>query len=597
MAERYRITNQQTGQTITVSGDAPPTPEDIDAIFAQMPAPQQAPQIPMREVPAIQPPAPIPSVGALAMEGIAGFNRPFAWLADNVALAPINAVLQLQGKQPLSIQSALGEKGQFAGEGLLVDAASAAGELTSMAIGGGGLFRQITSMIDDAARISTSTVTRVLAQLGKSKPSQDVVAGLSAGAGGEFSAATAERFLGEDFEESGRMVGQFVSPIALTTTANVIINAGRGVLNISPRQAIIDNAPKGTTLKGAARSLYGILDEANIVADQNSKDYLTGRINAFKETEEISDSLYPAVNRISNLLLSRAGRDGEITYRYLDRAHSLLRRYSVGDNAEAVAASKLAEVVDEAILNIRPTNSSALDGRSVDDIITNAREFWRRGKTADIMDDIFERSRIQSLDGSEDFGIAIRKQLRSFLDPSNKKKHKSFTPTEMKMIEDVVRGTSAQRAFETINVFGGANSNDWYKQVMFTAAIGTAGAAAGGVGGASTTGLALAGSFTAAKLAQMAANKAMTRNANLLRAVIRAGPDSMAVTRAYMSGTPAELRSAEELSSLLLNNRADLSALRETALGKSKIVSDALFLAAIGQRAIDEEAQQTEQRQ
>lgn len=591
MAERYKITNPQTGQTVTVSGEAPPTPEDIDVIFAQMPSHIDAGkiQMPMREIPAIQPSAPLPNVLDLAMEAVAGVNRPFAWLFDKTALAPINAVLELQGKAPLSVETLVGEKGQFAGEGLLVDAASAAGELASMALGGGGLFRQITSIIDDAARISTSTVTRVLAQLGKSKPSQDVVAGLSAGAGGEFSANAAERFLGEDFEEPGRMIGQLVSPIALTTTANTIINTAKDVINLSPRSAIIENAPKGWTLKGAARSLYGILDEANIVADQRSKDYLKNLINTFKTTEEISDSLYPAVNRISNLLLSKTNRNGEITYRYLDRAHSLLRRYSVGDNAESVAAAKLAEVVDNAILNIRPINSTALNGRTVDDIITNAREFWRRGKTADIMDDIFERSRVQSLDGSEDFGIAIRKQLKSFLDPSNKKKQKSFTSKEIKMIEDVVRGTTSQRAFETINVFGGANSSDWYKQVMFSTVAGVAGFAGAGAGGA---GVALATSFTAAKLAQMAANSAMTRNANLLRAVIRAGNDSVAVTRAYLSGTPAELRNAGELSSLLLNNRADLSALRETALGKSPIVSDALFLALIGQRAINEEQEQ-----
>jgi hypothetical protein len=588
MAERYRITNPQTGQTVTVSGDAPPSPADIDAIFAQMPAPQQTPQMPMREVPAIQPPAPLPGVGALAMEGIAGFNRPFAWLADNVALAPINTVLQLQGKEPLSIQSALGEKGQFAGEGLLVDAASAAGELTSMAIGGGGLFRQVTSMIDDAARISTSTVTRVLAQLGKSKPSQDVVAGLSAGAGGEFSAAAAGRIFGEDFEQSGRMVGQFVSPIALTTTANTIINAGRGVLNISPRAAIIENAPAPRVLKGASNALYSTLDEAGIIADsKNLIDAVTG----FKLKEEITSGLFPEINRLSNEMLTRANQ-GDMTFGYLNRVRSVLGGYSGGNNAEAAMAAKLSEELTDVIENAIPLNPEVLGNNTVKQILNNASAFWRRGKAADIVDEIFEKSRIRSLDGSEDFGVAIRQELKDFLKPSNKKAHRSFTKADMKMIEEAVRGTSAQRAFETINVFGGANSNDWYKATMFSAAVGAAGF---GAAGASGSGMALAATFTSAKLAQMAANRAMTRNANLLRAVIRAGPDSMAVTRAYLSGTPAELRNAGELSALLLNNRADLSALRDTALGKSPIVSNALFLASIGQRAIDEEAQEEQQ--
>lgn len=597
MAEQYDITNTKTGQVITVTGDAPPSPEDIEEIFEQqaLSTPVEGlGQVPMLQAPVVQPLPETPGIGMLAMETVAGFNRPLAWLADRTFMTPINIVRQLQNKPFISVEQMVGEKGQYAGEGVLVDAAAAAGELASMGLGTGTVLRGVTSLIDDAARLSTETLPRVLAQLGRSKPSQDVAAGLASGAGGEFTAEFAEQVLGENAEDTARLAGQLLSPLVLSTTANTIINTGKNILNTAPSKLLAQNAPSGPALKGASRALYGVLEEANIVANAQSKDYLVKSINNFKIKEEINKELFPDVNRISNYILGKANR-GDVTWSYLDRAKSLLGRYSTGNNAEAAAASKLAEVIDDSILNLTPLNPSALGDDTVKNIITNARQFWRRGKTVDIMTDIFETARIQTIDGSEDFGTAIRKNLKNFLAPSNKKKQSSFTSTELKQIESVVRGTSAQRTFETFNIFGGANSNDWYKQVMFTAGAGVAGGVVGSGGSGTAAGLALAATFTSAKLAQVAANAAMRRNANLMRAVIAAGPDGLAVTRAYLSGTPRSLRKPAELSALLLTNKADLSALRNTALGKSPIVSDALFLALLGSNAIKEEQQQEQQ--
>ena len=599
MAEQYDITNTKTGQVITVTGDAPPSPEDIEEIFAQqaLSTPVEGlGQVPMLQAPTVQPLPETPGIGMLAMETVAGFNRPLAWLADRTFMTPINIVRQFQNKPFISVEQMVGEKGQYAGEGILVDAAAAAGELASMGLGTGTVLRGVTSLIDDAARLSTETLPRVLAQLGRSRPSQDVAAGLASGAGGEFTAEFAEQVLGENAEASARLVGQVFSPLVLTTTANTIINSGKNILNISLNKMLAQNTPSGPALKGASRALYGILEEANIVANTQSKDYLVKSINNFKVKEEINKELFPDVDRISNYILGKAGR-GDVTWSYLDRAKSLLGRYSTGNNAEAAAASKLAEVIDDAILNLTPLNPSALGDDTVKSIITNARQFWRRGKTVDIMTDIFETARIQTIDGSEDFGVAIRKGLKKFLAPSNKKKQSSFSSAELKQIESVVRGTSAQRAFETFNLFGGANSKDWYKQVMFTATAGVVGGVVGSGGSGATAGVTLAATFTAAKLAQVAANAAMRRNANLMRSVISAGSDGLAVTRAYLAGTPRSLRKPAELSALLLANRADLSALRNTALGKSPIVSDALFLTILGNGAIKEEQQQEQPQQ
>lgn len=584
MPNNYEIVDNTTGEVLVVTGETPPTPEDAAMIFAQQ---RQQQRIAPRATPQLPPVAPTPGVVDLGMEAIAGFNRPFAWLMDNTLMAPVNTVRGFQGKPPLSIESALGAKGQFAGEGALTDVAAASGELASIGLGGGSILRAGASMLDDAARIGGSTWQRVLKEMGRTTPSQDVMMGIASGSGGEVTAQLAERFAGEQFEELGRGVGQVVSPVVWGTTVGALINTGKSLLNQSVNSNILRSAPTTQQLKGAARGLYTKLDEAGIVADASSVAYIRSQVDNFRAAEEITDGLYPTVNRYLGILESKTADPNGVSYGYLDRLHSLLRGVGNSDNAESTAALKLAEVVDDMIMSIRPANSDVLEGDVVSNVIGNAREFWRRGKASQLMDDVFNAARIDTLANRGGFGQNIKRELVSVL--KNDKAMKSFTAAERKRIEGVITGTRPERAYEFFGAFG-ANSDDWYRAVMLSAVAGTLPVMTGQpvVGGAVATGV-LAAGFTASKLANMKAGQVLSRNAALMRATMNANGDAAGIIKNYLSTVPSAQRNPADLSALLLVNKADLSMLRDAPMARSPFIADSIYLTQMGQAAVNTE--------
>lgn len=593
MPNNYEIVDDSTGEVLVVTGETPPTPEDAAMIFAQQRQQQQriAP-IPTPQLPTAAPRA---GVADLGMEAIAGFNRPFAWLLDNTLMAPVNTVRGFQGKAPLSIESALGVKGQFAGEGALTDVAAASGELASIGLGGGSILRVGASMLDDAARIGGSTWRRVLQEMGRTTPSQDVVMGIASGSGGEVTAQLAERFAGEQFEELGRGVGQVVSPVVWGATVGALINTGKDLFKRSFNSNILESAPTTQQLKGAARGLYTKLDEAGIVADEASVAYIRSQVDNFREAEEITDGLYPTVNRYLGILESKTADPNGVSYGYLDRLHSLLRGVGNSDSAEGTAALKLAEIVDDMIMSIRPSNSNVLEGDTVSNVIGNAREFWRRGKASQLMDDVFNSARIDAAANRGGFAQNIKRELVSLL--KNNKAMKSFTPAERKRIEGVVTGTRPERAYEFFGAFG-ANSDDWYRAVMLSAVAGTLPVMTGQpvVGGAVATGI-LAAGFTASKLANMKAGQVLSKNAALMRATMNANGDAQGIITNYLSTVPSSQRNPADLSALLLANKADLSALRDAPMARSPFIADSIYLTQMGQAAVNNEQASAQERQ
>jgi hypothetical protein len=366
-----------------------------------------------------------------------------------------------------------------------------------------------------------------------------------------------------------------------------LINTGKSLLNQSVNSNILRSAPTTQQLKGAARGLYTKLDEAGIVADASSVAYIKSQVDNFRAAEEITDGLYPTVNRYLGILESKTADPNGVSYGYLDRLHSLLRGVGNSDNAESTAALKLAEVVDDMIMSIRPANSDVLEGDVVSNVIGNAREFWRRGKASQLMDDVFNSARIDTLANRGGFGQNIKRELVSVL--KNDKAMKSFTAAERKRIEGVITGTRPERAYEFFGAFG-ANSDDWYRAVMLSAVAGTLPVMTGQpvVGGAIATGV-LAAGFTASKLANIKAGQVLSRNAALMRATMNANGDAAGIIKNYLSTVPSAQRNPADLSALLLVNKADLSMLRDAPMARSPFIADSIYLTQMGQAAVNTE--------
>jgi hypothetical protein len=596
MPEQYQITDTETGRTLTVTGDAAPTEQEAVEIFAslvpqqepsQTTAPKAAPRTPVTPAER-QPP---PSVSSLAMEGIAAFNRPFAWLADRTLLAPVNAVLQLQGKPALSIESALGQKGQFAGDGFLVDAASAAGELASLSLGFGTGARVISSMLDDAARIGGNTLERVLLELGKSTPKQDLTLGGVSGLGGEVTAYGGVDLFGPEAEQGSRIVGQVISPGVWTATTASLINAGEKLFKSSVSGFIEEAAPSTQALLGAGRGLFTKLDEAGVRATATSSQDFARNIEGFLVNENITSGLYPTANRMAREVITKAkGKD--ISFGYLLDVSSLLRRTAATEIAEAPKLLRFADDIDNFMdTGMTPTDPSKLGVYTIESARTTARSFWRRGMTSETLDNIFNNAAINSESRGSSFSNEIKTGLTSLL--KNKTALRSFTTDEVKQIRDVIKGDSAENTYKLFAKLS-PSSDDWFKGVMFS----TLGAGVATISGAPGTavGAGLLATFTVGRMAQMRAGQLLQQNANLMRSTIQAGKNANDITKAYFSATPRSLRNPEDLASLFLSSGANIAPLASSPTrSQSKFIADAIFYTQLGQAAMQKEEAQEQQ--
>lgn len=578
----YEITNDLTGEKLIVSGDVPPTQQDAQEIFAQRAA--QQPVVQPRAPSSIQPLADeqglLGKVMNPAMELAAGFNRPFAWLADKTVMTPINLVRQIQGKPFILLEDMVGQKGQFNGEGLITDVAAAAGELSGSFLGGGTVTRLVSGLIDDAARMGPSTLRRVVKELGRASPSDDIAMGLASGAGGEFTAEAVEKYLGEEYESAGRTAGQLASPVAWSITMQSLLNVGKNIMA---------SAPKAQELKGAGRALFMKLDEAKLYSPDGGAGVAQSVARTVSE-EQIVPELFPKMSMISNNLMRRA-KKGKLTFNYLDKVHSLLKRHaSQNQDVESYVAGKLADTVDDAIFSLVPLNPDALGGISQQQAIIAARTYWRRGAVVDKLDRIFKNTKTEVLGNKADFQQTLRSKLTELM--KDKKFANTLTDHDRGAIIDLMKGGGIRQTLEAVAKLG-MNSDD-YSRSIFYAGLGGLGAAITKTEINPAIPAALAAGLTVTKASSMLANQAFKRNAAMMRAVIQAGPNAEKVARAYIASTPKNLRSPQELSALLLSVNANLPSISQAPMSKMPLVADAVYLATWAQaEMLKEKAKET----
>ena len=589
----FDITNDATGETITVSGAQAPTAEDAAAIFASMK--KDATRIAQREPSSIQA-APestgmLGNIGNVAMETVAGFNRPMAWLADKTIMTPINAIQQMRGKPFISLEGMVGEKGQFNGEGMITDAAAAVGELSSAFLGGGTVTRTFSSLLDDAAKYGESTLRGVIREMGRVTPSQDIAMGASAGIGGEITAEVAERILGEEYADEARTVGQLAFPVAASVTLQAVANIGKEMLSKASWKVaggdskLIRSAPTMQELHGASKALYTKLEEAGLeTADGGRRLFAdVGRVAA---DNDITRDLYPVTARVANNIKRRV-ENGTVTWSYLDRMHSLLGRINNTNAVEARSATALNDVVDEAIFRLRPTNPDAIGGAPVGEVMKTARTLYQRSLAVAKLDKIFESTRLEVLGNKADFQQTLRSNMTSLM--KDKKYLKTFLPEHRKAVDEMFHGGSARRMFE-LGRFLGANSDDWYKAAIIGGGIALSS------GAPTAMSMTLPVVMTVGKGMQGIASSMFRQDVHLMKAVLASGRDGRGVLKAYLSRTPIGKRKAKDMAALLITSGADLKALDSVPLAKSTLVGDAIYLASIGQGIIARENEQEQRK-
>lgn len=565
----YKITDQTTGKSLKIAGDSPPSEEAIAQIFSQYYSTQ--PRVAPRETQSLQRKS---GAGDYAMEAIAGFNRPFAWLADRTLMAPINLYRQAVGKEPIVIERYVGQRGDFAGDSALTDIAAATGEVASLGFSGGSVNRFIASYIDDAVRNRGNTLQRVLSSLGQSTPRQDITLGAVSGAGGEVAAQVFDESPGE-----ARVLGQVLSPLAWATTAQALMNTGRNIINAG--------APSINEIRGASRAHYALLEDAGVKANGPSTNRMVSQIRAFIADQDLELNSPSATTELNRLF--RIADEGNVTYSTLIDAASRLRSIPRVDNAGRLA-SDAANLLDDIIYDMVPANPESIGGLDVQDVLGSARELWRRAKVANILENMQEDAIIAS-EAAKDKTIIVsdmRKKLSSLIQSDSKNRH-FFTDSEIEKIREVVKGEPSEIALIKLGELIGFNSNDLIRSAVFGSIGSVAGSyfgTAGGVGGFG--GGIIAGAVLRSAL-QARANKIFRNNATYMQSMIRSGRDGEAIAKLYLQNVPAPQRDAADLTALLLNSNADLRTLAEMPIAKTPIVADSLILAIPASRMMREE--------
>lgn len=559
MAE-FDITNDATGETITVSGDIAPTAEDAAAIFASRePVVSAQPITPL--TPSVVPPTALQQTGNVAMEAVTGFNRPVAALAD-VVLSPAQWLLQQAGVEDPTLSGRVGQRGEFAGPGLATDIASATGELASSSGIVGTGTRLLSKAIQEMTLMGETTTARVLEQMGRTKPAQEIIAGGVAGAGGELTGEASALLLGENARQYGELAGQFITPTAWFAATDRIT------------RAVNNAAPSTDTIRGGARALYTLLEDAGLRANGPSTASMTRTITKFIEDQGLSPATTtgPLKTKLTQLL--KDAENGNVTYKMLDEAHGVLLSLGKGTDTLATQSTAAARMLDDMILNMEVDDVVKIGGKSVQSVITEARGLWRRASVSQTMDEALESAMLKTDASRGDLVKNYRSELAKLL-RSNSKSGRFFTPEEKKAMRQAVKGGSLERTLEAVSNTIGFNSNDLMRSVVVSSVFGGAGFAAGGPTGA---GLAIAGSTALATALQANASRLFKTNAAYLRSMIKAGPNAREIAKVYNRFTPRDRRNAGDLASLFVSNGASVEVLR-TRGPTTGIIADAVFLA------------------
>lgn len=608
---KYRITDPSTGRTMTVSGDAPPSPEDIDYLFSQAPPPASA-NIP--EAPVVPPEAPTPSATGLVNELVAGAARPLASLVD-IAASPYQAFrVYVQGKPQQSVRSMIGERGQFAGPGLATDIAASTGEFASMGLSMTSAARGLAAnLLDDAMKYGESAARGVLRQFGQATPAQDILAATTGAIGTETGGAVGEAVGGA----TGRQVGQAVGGFGVPVGAAPILNR----LNNSVDSLLRKAAPTAQEIKGAGRLLYQQIEDLGIVFNEQSTNRLVGTLQQVAAKEDLSglrrDSPVSGQYRV---VMNMLAKDGDFTgtqYSMLDKASSTFRDIAntkQGEDAGRIA-SRLAEQIDNFLMEVSPKDLAYFKGQTeagtqialpglapivdsglpVGDVaevgktLVNARGLWRRASAAGTIEAAIERARVASLgigrsgaDYDKELGNSLRQML---LENPNK-----FNATERKKVEAALSGGRVRNVFEVLSQFG-IKSNDYIMASLL--GMGAGMVARDNVSDAAAFGVAAVAGTKAFSVAMgQVVSKMFKTDVNMMKAAVSAGPNARAQVRNYMANVPAAERSPKQLGTLLVSSGADLSQLEGLPTQASSFLADSVAFAVALRTLVEEEQEQ-----
>jgi hypothetical protein len=586
----YQVTDPTTGKKLRLTGDSPPTEQELEQIFSSV-APQTAISQPVEQGK--------PRFGGIPVDSeklsreMTHEAKPMTTTAAERNLPELGQSGLLSGEDKLKIAAIapvlvtttnpqeisqiirsnfpnVGQQQDEKGNELLVNQKTGARAIINkpgisqldilQALGIGAAYLPSSG----ASGLAASVPGKIAASGLAAGATETAIQGAQKAAGGEFNpeqvaASTA-------FGAGGEAIGLGARAARETRKVNRLT-----------RQA----APSVQDLRQQANQVYQQIDNSGaMVSGQSMNRLRTELLNAaarrgFRQgmAEEAAARLYPKSSALRNIIDRMEGAQTITDLEQLRRAAQDAAQTL--DRADAGIARQFVSVIDDFVENLTPQNLTR--GQNVAPLLRNARDLWSRSRKSELIQNALRVAE----DQASGFENGIRVQLRSILKRIDTGKLKGFTQDEIDALRQVTRGTTPANFFKFLGKFG---ISEKQATSMLGASMGIGGGAAvggalGGPGGSAAGAILVPGiGQVSKKLAQFLTR----RNAQFADSVIRAGNNSRQVITSYLRNVPSNQRSVQDLGQLLLRTNVNAPQLARYAQG-NQLIRNAILYAGLMQ--------------
>jgi len=524
----FLVTDPQTGQKVKLTGDSPPTEQELNDIFSSLPPTQEA----QPEQPTLQPQQD-PSFGERAVGALENVGA----LASGIVAEPLAGLAGIaQAVNPFAEEGAGARAVKSTRKALTVQPSTETGLSQQQSIG------------------------EALAPVGEAL-------------------SKTEKFLGDN-------VLKLTGSPALATVAHTLPTAALELLGIkgarkltavkSPTSKLIKNtitesAPDIANIKKASRAIFDELDQSGVSINQRALKRLESSLDDVAKKEGIDIRVTPEAAGAIDAVKESIARGVPIPTSEMDTLRTVAKNAVVSSdpNKMRVGLSVVDEIdsfLDE-IKSIDIEKGSKVSAADVGRKYRAARKLWGRAKRAEMLQDAIE------MGASRKAGVekGIRNELNNLL---NRKKSKKFLSQEdMTAIRKVTDGDFKQNFASLIGGMGLKleNSPSLFSSIIGGGGLGAIASTVPGLGGAIAP--IAVGAITVGTISKSIAKRITKNRARFLQTMASAGTDAERITKAYLRAVPKNKRRVSDLSDLLIDTDIDLRALDNIA---NETVKDAV---------------------
>lgn len=311
-------------------------------------------------------------------------------------------------------------------------------------------------------------------------------------------------------------------------------------------EAIIEATPTTEGLFNRARQVYDELDNLGVTIKQPQYNRLIKDIEQSLIKNGLDPDITPSSTKALNRLKGEIGSD--VSLSKLDTLRKVASNAAKStERADAALGNIIIDNIDNFLSTSGQNAFNVPAGANIGSISSRyriARELWGRGRKSELISDAL----VSAERTATGFENGIRIELRKIL--NNKKQNRFFDESELKLIEEIVKGKPGTNLAKKLGSLG-ISTQQGGTGLMALLGVG-GGAAMGGIPGAVI--LPAIGTVS-----RSLAQRLTSRQAKFANEIIKAGPDANKIARAYFRNTPKNQRNPAELAELLLNKKIDFS--------------------------------------